>query len=126
MEHQPTTTMAILGSDTVVGRTLSLLLEGHGYNTILLDSYPTGVVDELLEGAHLLLLTPRVDDGVREAFLVHFQNRCRVRRYSGNHETSHLRPFTFGHRKRALGKRPTLQGRFRHAPSPDHPRQQQG
>ena len=58
--------------------------------------------------------------------LVHFQNRCRVRRYSGNHETSHIRPFTFGHRKRALGKRPTLQGRFRHAPSPDHPRQQQG
>ena len=23
--------------------------------------------------------------------LVHIQNRCRVRRYSGNHETSHLR-----------------------------------
>ena len=69
MEHQPTTTMAILGSDTVVGRTLSLLLEGHGYNTILLDSYPTGVVDELLEGAHLLILTPKVDQGVREAFL---------------------------------------------------------
>jgi hypothetical protein len=30
--------------------------------------------------------------------LVHIQNRCRVRRYSANHETSHLRPFTFGHR----------------------------
>jgi hypothetical protein len=53
----------------VVGRTLSFLLEGHGYQTSLLDSYPTGVVDELLEGAHLLLLTPRVDEGVREAFL---------------------------------------------------------
>jgi hypothetical protein len=26
-------------------------------------------VDELLDGAHLLLLTPRVDEGVREAFL---------------------------------------------------------
>jgi hypothetical protein len=26
-------------------------------------------VDELLEGAHLLILTPRVDEGVREAFL---------------------------------------------------------
>jgi hypothetical protein len=26
-------------------------------------------VDELLEGAHLLILTPRVDQGVREAFL---------------------------------------------------------
>jgi hypothetical protein len=71
VEHhlQPTTTVAILGSDTVVGRTLSLLLEGHGYRTTLLDSYPTGVVDELLEGAHLLILTPRVDQGVREAFL---------------------------------------------------------
>jgi hypothetical protein len=46
-----------------------LLLEGHGYNTVLLDSHPTGVVDELLESAHLLLLTPRVDEGVREAFV---------------------------------------------------------
>jgi hypothetical protein len=46
-----------------------LLLEGHGYQITLLDSYPTGVVDELLEGAHLLILTPRVDKGVREAFL---------------------------------------------------------
>jgi len=66
---QPTTTIAILGCDTVVGRSLSVLLEGSGYQTTLLDSYPTGVLDELLEGAHLLLLTPRVDEGVREAFL---------------------------------------------------------
>src|SRR5215203_2344838 len=51
-------------------------------------------------------------------YLVHIQNRCRVRRYSKNHETSDLRPFTFGHRKRALGNRPTLQRRFRHAPKP--------
>jgi len=67
-QRQPTT-IAILGCDTVVGRSLSVLLEGHGYNTVLLDSYPTGIVDELLDGAHLLLLTPRVDEGVREAFL---------------------------------------------------------
>jgi hypothetical protein len=66
---EPTTTIAILSSDTVVGRTLCVLLESHGYRTILLDSHPTGIVDELLEGAHLLLLTPRVDEGVREAFL---------------------------------------------------------
>jgi len=46
-----------------------VLLDSHGYRTILLDSQPTGVVDELLEGAHLLLLTPRVDQGVREAFV---------------------------------------------------------
>ena len=67
--HQPTTTIAILGCDTVVGRSLCVLLEGSGYQTTLLDSYPSGVVDELLDGAHLLLLTPRVDEGVREAFL---------------------------------------------------------
>jgi len=45
-----------------------VLLESHGYTT-LLDSYPTGVVDELLEDAHLLILTPRVDEGVRKAFV---------------------------------------------------------
>ena len=53
----------------MVGRALRVLLEGDGYQTTLLDSYPTGIVDELLEGAHLLLLTPGVDGGVREAFL---------------------------------------------------------
>jgi hypothetical protein len=46
-----------------------VLLEGSGYKSTLLDAYPTGVVDELLEGAHLLILTPRVDQGVRQAFL---------------------------------------------------------
>jgi hypothetical protein len=66
--HQPTT-LAILGADTVVGRALCVLLEGSGFNTTLLDAYPTGVVDELLEDAHLLLLAPRLDEGVREAFL---------------------------------------------------------
>ena len=66
--HQPPT-IAILGADTVVGRALCALLEGSGYRTRPLDSYPTGVVDELLEGADLLLLAPRLDEGVREAFL---------------------------------------------------------
>jgi hypothetical protein len=46
-----------------------LLVEDWGYDTIPHDSYPTGVVDELLEGAHLLLFVPRVDEGVCEAFL---------------------------------------------------------
>jgi len=66
---EPTTTIAILGADTVVGRALCALLEGSGYRTIPIAAYPTGVVDELLEGAHLLLLAPRLDEGVREAFL---------------------------------------------------------
>jgi hypothetical protein len=69
VEHHQPSTIAILGSDTVVGRTLCVLLEGHGYQSTLLDSYPIGVVDELLDGAHLLILTPKVDQGVREAFL---------------------------------------------------------
>jgi hypothetical protein len=70
VEHHPQpTTIAILGCDTVVGRSLSVLLEGSGYQTTLLDAYPTGVVDELLEGANLLILTPRVDQSVREAIL---------------------------------------------------------
>jgi FixJ family two-component response regulator len=70
VEHHPQSpTIAILGCDTVVGRSLSVLLESSGYQTTLLDSHPTGIVDELLEGANLLILTPRVDQGVREAFL---------------------------------------------------------
>jgi hypothetical protein len=47
--HDQPTTIAILGCDTVVGRSLSVLLESSGYQTTLLDSYPTGVVDELVE-----------------------------------------------------------------------------
>ena len=68
MHHQPTT-IAILGADTVVGRALCALLESSGYKTRPLDAYPTGVLDELLEGADLLLIAPRLDEGVREAFL---------------------------------------------------------
>ena len=68
-QHPHPTTIAILGADTVVGRALCALFESSGYKTRPLDAYPTGVVDELLEGTHLLILTPRVDQGVREAFL---------------------------------------------------------
>ena len=68
-EQPKTTTIAILCTNTVVGSALCALLEDSGYRTTLLDAYPTGVVDELLEDAHLLLLTPKVDEGVREAFL---------------------------------------------------------
>jgi hypothetical protein len=66
--HQPTT-IAILGADTVIGSALCALLESSGYKTRPLDTYPTGVVDEVLEGADLLLLAPRLDEGVREAFV---------------------------------------------------------
>jgi hypothetical protein len=66
---EPTTTIAILGADTVVGGALCALLEDYAYRTTALGSHPTGIVDELLEGADLLLLAPRLDEGAREAFL---------------------------------------------------------
>jgi hypothetical protein len=70
VQHHPQpATIAILGADTVVGRALCALLEGSGYRTRPLGAYPTGVVDELLDGAHLLLVAPRLDEGVREAFV---------------------------------------------------------
>jgi hypothetical protein len=68
-QHPQPTTIAILGANTVVGRALYALLESSGYETRPLDAHPTGIVDALLEGAHLLLLTPRLDEGVREAFI---------------------------------------------------------
>jgi hypothetical protein len=67
--NQPATTIAILGADTVVGSALCALLEGSGYRITPLDSYPAGVVDELLEGVDLLLLAPRLDGDARGAFL---------------------------------------------------------
>ena len=68
-DHHLTTTVAILGSDTVVGRALCALLEGHGYQITLLDSYPTRIVDELRDGVDVLVLTPGQRDGVREGHL---------------------------------------------------------
>jgi hypothetical protein len=68
-QHPQPTTIAILGADTVVGRALCALLESSGYKTKPLDAYPTGVVDELLDGADLLLIAPRLDEDVREAFV---------------------------------------------------------
>jgi hypothetical protein len=62
-------TIAILGADTVVGSALCALLGDHGYRTAPIDTHPTGVVDELLAGAELLLLAPRLNEDVREAFL---------------------------------------------------------
>jgi len=67
--HEQPTTIAILGADTVVGSALCALLEDSGYRTTPIGSYPTGIVDELLDGADLLLLAPRLDEGAREAFL---------------------------------------------------------
>src|SRR5829696_7453495 len=62
-------TIAVLGADTVVGSALCALLGGCGYSIIPIDARPTGVVDELLEGANLLLLAPRLEKEAQETFL---------------------------------------------------------
>ncbi len=52
----------------MVGSAICALLESYGYRTNPVDCCPTGVVDQLLGGSHLLLLAPRLDGG-REAFV---------------------------------------------------------
>jgi hypothetical protein len=66
--HQPTT-IAILGADTLVEDILAWLLQDEGYNTRLLEAYPEGVVDELLDGVDLLLLVTGLSPDVHGTFL---------------------------------------------------------
>src|SRR5215204_3722544 len=68
-EHQPTTTLAIIGASTVVERVLAQLLEGEGYSIRLLKSSSTGVVEEQLDGVDLVVLSPGLTSGACEAFL---------------------------------------------------------
>ena len=64
------TTVAILGTDTLAEGILARLLEREGYATRILEaSYPMRMVDELLDGVDLLLLTPGLKADVRGAFL---------------------------------------------------------
>ena len=53
----------------MVGSALCALLEGSGYLTTPIDAHPTGIADELLGDADLLLLAPRLDEDSRDAFL---------------------------------------------------------
>ncbi len=56
-------TIAILGADALAEDILAKLLEEHeGYDVRLLDaSYPTGLIDELLDGVDMVLFTPALD-----------------------------------------------------------------
>lgn len=65
MQDQPSTTIAILGGNTVVGGAISLLLGGLGYETRTLEAPPKGPVADLLGDIDLLLVAPGLDDGRR-------------------------------------------------------------
>lgn len=54
-------TVAVLGENTIVGRALEILLRGAGYDVRLVDTSGDGDLGAMLDGAHLLLLTPVLD-----------------------------------------------------------------
>jgi hypothetical protein len=64
-----TTTIAILGGDWVVGRALEALLQGLGYDTLLIEDSGAGKPEELLRGIQLLLAAPTADTDSRVRFL---------------------------------------------------------
>jgi DNA-binding response OmpR family regulator len=66
--HQPTT-IAILGTNTVVNSALSLLLGGAGYDIRRIERDMPGLANGLLEGVDLLLLAPGLSNGPREGVL---------------------------------------------------------
>ncbi len=69
MTGQGPTKVAIL-DEAVVGGALMLLLRGLGYNAKFMEVYPTGPVEESLDGVDvLLLLASSLSNDQREAFL---------------------------------------------------------
>ena len=68
--HQPTTTVALLGTDALAEDILARLLEHEGYFVRHLEAHPTGHTDALHEGVDVLLLAPVLNTEVREGFLV--------------------------------------------------------
>jgi hypothetical protein len=62
-------TVAILGGNSVVGRALEALLQGLGYDTLLIEASGAGKPEDLLRGVQLLLAAPTADTDPREQFL---------------------------------------------------------
>ena len=69
-------TVAILGGDSVVGRALEALLQGLGYDTLLVEESGAGKPEELLRGIQLLLVAPTADIESRERFLANIKSTC--------------------------------------------------
>lgn len=64
-----TTTVAILGGNSVVGRALGYLLQDTHRRTRLIEDPGTGEPAELLEGIQVLVVAPAVSTECRERFL---------------------------------------------------------
>lgn len=67
--QKPTTTIAIVNGNPLVTRIIESLLEGLGYEVWLLEEDSEGSNEQIFEGIDLVLLTPTISDGFRQAFL---------------------------------------------------------
>ncbi len=69
------TTVAILGGNSVVGRSLEVLLRGAGYGTRIIDEPTPDYPHDLLEGVRLVLVVPTPSTESRERFLAIMRGR---------------------------------------------------
>jgi hypothetical protein len=53
-------TIALLGTDTMVGWAILLLLQGEGYDIRMVEAPRTSLPDDLMEGVDLLLIPPNL------------------------------------------------------------------
>ncbi len=67
--QQPTTVVAVLGTNSVVNSALALLLKSAGYDIRRIERDMPGLANGLLEGVDLLLLAPGLSNGPREGVL---------------------------------------------------------
>ena len=58
MSEKEKTTIALLGTDTAVGRAILLLLREEGYEIRMVEAARKGLPDDLMEGVDLLLIPP--------------------------------------------------------------------
>ena len=67
--QQPSTVVAVLGTNSVVNSALALLLKSAGYDIRRIERDMPGLANGLLEGVDLLLLAPGLSNGPREGVL---------------------------------------------------------
>jgi hypothetical protein len=66
--------IAILGGDLLVGRSLTVALQGIGYDAFFLHGAFNGEPSDLLEEVRLVIFAPRISAGRRKIFLSHVRD----------------------------------------------------
>lgn len=68
------TTIGIVGGDTLVGHALELMLLSAGYGARFLESTSTNGEEDFFDGVSLILIAPRANDVERRALLSRLHN----------------------------------------------------